>query len=199
MARNMTPVIKRCRALGLEPAVLGIDKKPSKRKPKVARRKVSEYGVQLREKQKVKFIYGVLEKQFRGYYEKAKKQQGVTGENLMRLLELRMDNVVFRLGFARTRIEARQLVLHGHILLNGKKADIPSMRVKAHDEISIRPKSRKSEGIKRILDDTASRLIPEWLDSNPDDYKGSVLSLPTREQINDIPVNETLIIELYSK
>ena len=199
MARNMTPVIKRCRALGLEPAVLGIDKKPSKRKPKVARRKVSEYGVQLREKQKVKFIYGVLEKQFRGYYEKAKKQQGVTGENLMRLLELRMDNVVFRLGFARTRVEARQLVLHGHILLNGKKADIPSLRVKAHDELSIRPKSRKSEGIKRILDDTASRLIPEWLDSNPDDYKGSVLSLPTREQINDIPVNETLIIELYSK
>ena len=195
----MTPVIKRCRALGLEPAVLGIDKKPSKRKPKVARRKVSEYGVQLREKQKVKFIYGVLEKQFRGYYEKAKKQQGVTGENLMRLLELRMDNVVFRLGFARTRVEARQLVLHGHILLNGKKADIPSLRVKAHDELSIRPKSRKSEGIKRILDDTASRLIPEWLDSNPDDYKGSVLSLPTREQINDIPVNETLIIELYSK
>ena len=199
MARNMTPVMKRCRALGLEPAVLGIDKKPSKRKPKVRQRKVSEYGLQLREKQKVKFIYGVLEKQFRGYYEKAKKQSGITGENLMRLLELRIDNVVYRLGFARTRIEARQLVLHGHILLNGKKADIPSMRLKAQDVIAIREKSRKSEGVKKILDDTATRLVPEWLDAYPDEYKGIVLSLPTREQINDIPVNETLIIELYSK
>ena len=199
MARNMTPVIKRCRALGLEPAVLGIDKKPSKRKPKMRQRKVSEYGLQLREKQKVKFIYGVLEKQFRGYYEKARKQHGITGDNLMRLLELRLDNVVFRLGFARTRVEARQLVLHGHIQVNGKKVDIPSYKVKAHDEISIREKSRKSEGVKKILDDTATRLVPEWLDAYPDDYKGNVLSLPTREQISDIPVNETLIIELYSK
>ena len=197
MAVNRTPVLKRCRSLNLDPIYLGIDKK-SNRKAKNAGRKISEYGMQLREKQKAKFIYGVLEKPFRNYYKKAERQKGMTGENLMIMLELRLDNVLFRLGFARTRKEARQIVDHKHVLVNGKCVNIPSYLVKAGDVIEIREKSKSSARYKEILESTNGRLVPEWLEADADVLKGSVKSIPTREVI-DVPVNEMLIVELYSK
>ena len=197
MAVNRTPVLNRCRALGLEPAVLGYDKK-SNRQPHNAGRKVSEYGLQLREKQKAKFIYGVLEKPFRNYYEKADMMKGMTGENLMVLLESRLDNVVFRMGFARTRKEARQIVGHKHITVNGKQVNIPSYLVKAGDVIEVREKSKTLTRYKEIVEVTGGRLVPDWMDVNIDALKGTVKNLPTKEQI-DVPVNEMLIVELYSK
>ena len=197
MAVNRTPVLKRCRSLEMDPVYLGIDKK-ARRKAKNAGRKVSEYGMQLREKQKAKFIYGVLEKPFRNYYKKAERQKGMTGENLMIMLELRLDNVLFRLGFARTRKEARQIVDHKHVLVNGKCVNIPSYLVKAGDVIEIREKSKSSARYKEILESTNGRLVPEWLEADADALKGSVKSIPTREVI-DVPVNEMLIVELYSK
>ena len=197
MAVNRTPVLKRCRSLDLDPLYLGIDKK-SNRKAKHAGRKISEYGMQLREKQKAKFIYGVLEKPFLNYYKKAEKQKGMTGENLMVTLELRLDNVIFRLGFARTRKEARQIVDHKHVLVNGKRVNIPSYLVKAGDVIEIREKSKSCARYKEVLEATNGRLVPEWLESDREALKGTVKSLPTREAI-DVPVNEMLIVELYSK
>jgi small subunit ribosomal protein S4 len=197
MAVNRVPVLKRCRSLGLDPIYLGIDKK-SKRQLKRANKKVSEYGLQLREKQKAKFIYGVLEKPFRNYYAKASKMQGQSGENLMILLERRLDNVIFRLGFARTRKEARQIVDHQHVLVNGKRVQIPSYLVKAGDTIEIREKSKGSQRYKDILEVTGARLVPEWLDSNQETLSGVVKQLPIRENI-DVPVDEMLIVELYSK
>ncbi len=197
MAVNRVPVLKRCRSLGLEPAVLGYDKK-SKRKLERANRKVSEYGLQLREKQKAKFIYGVLEKPFRNYYEKADMMKGQTGENLMTMLESRLDNVIFRLAFARTRREARQIVGHRHVLVNGKCVNIPSYRVKAGDVIEIREKSKSLQRYKDIAEVTGARLVPEWLDQDIENFKGTVKQLPTREMI-DVPVDEMLIVELYSK
>ncbi|MCL1925269.1 MAG: 30S ribosomal protein S4 [Defluviitaleaceae bacterium] len=197
MAVDRTPILKRCRALGIEPMVLGINKK-SNRNPQRGNRKVSEYGLQLREKQKAKFIYGVLEKQFRNYFVKASKMQGISGENLMKLLEMRLDNVVFRLGLARTRKEARQIVGHKLVHVNGKSVNIPSYRVKAGDVIEVRAKSSDSERFKDIVATTEARLVPAWLSSDLGSLKGSVTSLPSREEI-DVPVNETLIVEFYSK
>ena len=198
MAVNRTPVLKRCRSLDLDPVYLGIDKK-SRRKAKNAGRKISEYGLQLREKQKAKFIYGVLEKPFRNNFARAQKlKYGTTGENLMVMLELRLDNVIFRLGLARTRREARQIVDHKHVLVNGKCINIPSYLVKAGDKIEIREKSKSSARYKEILEATNGRLVPEWLEADKDALKGTVKSVPTREII-DVPVNEMLIVELYSK
>ena len=197
MAENRVPVLKRCRSLGLEPSYLGYDKK-SNRQLVRANRKVSEYGMQLREKQKAKFIYGVLEKPFRNYYTKADLMKGQTGENLMILLERRLDNIVFRLGFARTRREARQVVDHKHVLVNGKCVNIPSYLVKAGDVIEIREKSKSLQRYKDIVEVTEGRLVPEWLDQDIEGLKGTVKSLPTREMI-DVPVDEMLIVELYSK
>ena len=197
MAVNRVPVLKRCRSLGLDPIYLGIDKK-STRQLKRANRKVSEYGTQLREKQKAKFIYGVLEKPFRNYYKKADRMPGQTGENMMIMLETRLDNVIFRLGFARTRREARQIVDHKHVLVNGKCVNIPSYRVKAGDEIEIKEKAKSSDRYKQILEVTGGRAVPEWLDVDQENLKGSVKELPRREAI-DVPVNEMLIVELYSK
>lgn len=197
MAVNRVPVLKRCRSLGLEPSYLGYDKK-SNRQLVRANRKVSEYGMQLREKQKAKFIYGVLEKPFRNYYTKADLMKGQTGENLMVLLERRLDNIVFRLGFARTRREARQVVDHKHVLVNGKCVNIPSYLVKAGDVIEIREKSKSLQRYKDIVEVTEGRLVPEWLDQDIEGLKGTVKSLPTREMI-DVPVDEMLIVELYSK
>lgn len=197
MARDRVPVLKRCRSLGLEPIYLGIDKK-SNRELRRANKKMSEYGLQLREKQKAKFIYGVLEKPFRNYYEKADKMRGMAGENLMVLLESRLDNVVFRMGLARTRREARQIVDHKHVLVNGKRVNIPSYLVKAGDTIEIREKSKGSQRYKDILEVTGSRLVPEWIDVDQENLKGSIKELPNREVI-DVPVNEMLIVELYSK
>ena len=197
MAVDRTPVLKRCRSLGMEPMYLGIDKK-SNRKPNRSNRKQSEYGLQLREKQKAKFIYGVLEKPFRNLYAKAEQQKGLTGPNLMTLLELRLDNIIFRLGFARTRREARQIVDHKHVLVNGKCVNIPSYLVKAGDVIEIREKSKSCARYKEVLEATNGRLVPEWLESDKEALKGTVKSLPTREAI-DVPVNEMLIVELYSK
>ena len=197
MAVNRVPVLKRCRSLGLEPTYLGIDKK-SNRQLKRSNRKVSEYGLQLREKQKAQFIYGVLEKPFHNYYVKADRMKGMTGANLMVMLESRLDNVVFRLGFARTRREARQIVDHKHVLVNGKCVNIPSYQIKAGDTIEIREKSKGSQRYKDILEVTGGRLIPEWLESDQENLKGVVKELPTREMI-DVPVDEMLIVELYSK
>ena len=197
MAVNRVPVLKRCRSLGLDPIYLGIDKK-STRQLKRANRKMSEYGLQLREKQKAKFIYGVLEKPFHNYYDKADRMPGQTGANLMILLESRLDNVVFRMGFARTRKEARQIVDHKHVLVNGKCVNIPSYLVKAGDEIEIREKSKGAERYKGILEVTGGRLVPEWIDVDQENLKGTVKELPNREAI-DVPVNEMLIVELYSK
>ena len=197
MAVNRVPVLKRCRSLGLDPVYLGIDKK-STRQLKRASRKMSEYGLQLREKQKAKFIYGVLEKPFRNYNEKADRKQGQTGENLMVMLESRLDNVIFRLGFARTRKEARQIVDHKHVLVNGKQVNIPSYLVSAGDVIEIREKSKGSQRYKDILESTGGRLVPAWLEADQEALKGEVTALPTREEI-DVPVNEMLIVELYSK
>ena len=197
MAVDRVPVLKRCRSLGLDPIYLGIDKK-SNRESKRANKKVSEYGLQLREKQKAKFIYGVLEKPFRNYYEKAERSSGKTGENLMILLERRLDNVIFRLGFARTRKEARQIVDHKHVLVNGKCVNIPSYLIKAGDVIEIREKSKGDTRYKLILEVTAGRLVPAWLDVDQEALKGTVKALPAREEI-DVPVDEMLIVELYSK
>ena len=197
MAVDRVPVLKRCRSLGLDPIYLGIDKK-SNRESKRANKKVSEYGLQLREKQKAKFIYGVLEKPFRNYYEKAERLNGQTGENLMILLERRLDNVIFRMGFARTRREARQIVDHKHVLVNGKCVNIPSYLIKAGDVIEIREKSKGDTRYKLILEVTAGRLVPAWLDVDQEALKGTVKALPAREEI-DVPVDEMLIVELYSK
>jgi small subunit ribosomal protein S4 len=197
MARDMVPVLKRCRSLGLEPEYLGIHKE-SKRKQIRGTRKKSEYGLQLTEKQKAKFIYGVLEKPFRNYFAKASQMKGQTGENLMVMLETRLDNVIFRLGFARTRKEARQIVGHKHVSVNGRTVNIPSYLVKAGDVIEIREKSKSSAHFKEILETTAAFTAPEWLESDKENLKGKVLALPLREQI-DVPVNEMLIVELYSK
>ena len=197
MAVDRTPVLKRCRSLGMEPMYLGIDKK-SNRKSTRANRKVSEYGLQLREKQKAKFIYGVLEKPFRNLYAKAEQQKGMTGENLMIMLELRLDNVIFRLGFARTRREARQIVDHKHVLVNGKSVNIPSYQVKAGDKIEIREKSKSLQRYKDIIAATEGHLVPGWLTADRENLCGEVVEKPNREQI-DVPVNETLIVELYSK
>ena len=197
MAVNRTPVLKRCRSLDLDPVFLGYDKK-SKRQLIRRSRKLSEYGTQLREKQKAKFIYGVLEKPFRNYYEKADRMKGMTGENLMTMLESRLDNVVFRMGFARTRKEARQVVDHKHVLVNGKCINIPSYLIKAGDVITLSDKAKELQRYKDILEVTGGRLVPEWLDVDADAFKGTVKNLPTREMI-DVPVNEMLIVELYSK
>lgn len=197
MAVDRVPVLKRCRSLGLDPIYLGIDKK-SNRELKRANRKVSEYGLQLREKQKAKFIYGVLEKPFRNYYAKAEKMDGQTGENMMILLERRLDNVIFRMGFGRTRRETRQIVDHKHVLVNGKCVNIPSYLVKAGDVIEIKEKCKSSQRYKDILEVTAGRLVPAWLDVDQENLKGAVKELPTREEI-DVPVDEMLIVELYSK
>ena len=197
MAVNRVPVLKRCRTLELDPVFLGYDKK-SNRKSARAGKKMSEYGLQLREKQKAKFIYGVLEKPFRNYYEKADRMKGMTGENLMILLERRLDSVVFRMGFARTRREARQIVDHKHVLVNGKCINIPSYLIKAGDKIEIREKSKSLQRYKDVVEVTAGRLTPDWIDVNLETLSGTVKNLPTREMI-DVPVNEMLIVELYSK
>ena len=197
MAVNRVPVLKRCRSLGMDPIYLGINKK-SNRQLKRANRKMSEYGLQLREKQKAKFIYGVLEKPFRNYYAKAKQMEGMTGENLMRILESRLDNVIFRMGLARTRKEARQIVDHKHVLVNGKQVNIPSYLVKAGDTIEIKENKNGSQRYKDILEATGSNMVPEWLDVDAENLKGSVKELPAREAI-DVPVDEMLIVELYSK
>ena len=197
MAVNRVPVLKRCRSLGMDPIYLGINKK-SNRQLKRANRKMSEYGLQLREKQKAKFIYGVLEKPFRNYYAKAKQMEGKTGENLMRILESRLDNVIFRMGLARTRKEARQIVDHKHVLVNGKQVNIPSYLVKAGDTIEIKENKKGSQRYKDILEATGSNMVPEWLDVDAENLKGSVKELPAREAI-DVPVDEMLIVELYSK
>ena len=197
MAKNTQPVLKRCKTLGLSPAVLGYSKE-TKRNPKPARRKQSEYGMQLNEKQKVKFIYGVLEKQFRKYYEKASAKSGVTGENLLSMLESRMDNVVFRLGFANTRREARQLVSHAHFTVNGKRMNIPSYQVKVGDVIAVCEKSRSSEKFKSLLEQNGSITTPKWLERAKDSFEAKVIALPARDDI-DYDVEEHLIVELYSK
>ena len=197
MAVNRVPVLKRCRSLGLDPIYLGIDKK-SNRNLNRSSRKMSEYGLQLREKQKAKFIYGVLEKPFRNYFKKASKMPGQTGENLMILLERRLDNVVFRMGYARTRKEARQIVDHKHVLVNGKQVNIPSYLVKAGDTIEIKENKKGSQRYKEILEATAGNMVPEWLEADAENLKGTVKELPAREAI-DVPVDEMLIVELYSK
>ena len=197
MAVNRVPVLKRCRSLGLEPTVLGYDKK-SRRTLTRSNRKMSEYGLQLREKQKAKFIYGVLEKPFRNYYEKADRQKGMTGENLMIMLESRLDNVIFRLAFARTRREARQIVGHKQVTVNGKLVNIPSYLVKAGDVIEIRESKKDSVRYKDIIETAGGRTVPAWLEADQENLKGTVKALPTREEI-DVPVDEMLIVELYSK
>ena len=197
MAVNRVPVLKRCRSLGMDPVYLGIDKK-STRELRRSSRKMSEYGLQLREKQKAKFIYGVLEKPFRTYYERADRMAGQTGANLMTMLESRLDNVVFRLGFARTRMEARQIVDHKHITVNGKQVNIPSYLVKAGDVIAVKESKKDGQRYKDILAVTADRAVPAWLDCNQEALTGTVKELPAREMI-DVPVNEMLIVELYSK
>ena len=197
MAVNRVPVLKRCRSLGMDPVYLGIDKK-SNRQLKRSNRKMSEYGLQLREKQKAKFIYGVLEKPFLNYFKKADQMSGMTGENLMVLLESRLDNVVFRLGFARTRREARQIVDHKQVLVNGKQVNIPSYLIKAGDVIELKEGKKSSQRYKDIVEVTGGRLVPEWLESDIENLKGTVKELPTREAI-DVPVDEMMIVELYSK
>ena len=197
MAVNRVPVLKRCRSLGMDPIYLGIDKK-SNRSLNRSSRKMSEYGLQLREKQKAKFIYGVLEKPFRNYFAKASKMQGMTGENLMILLERRLDNVVFRMGLARTRREARQIVGHKHILVNGKCVNIPSYLIKAGDVIEVKEDKKSSARYKAILEVTAGRLVPAWIEADQENLKCEIKTLPTREEI-DVPVDEMLIVELYSK
>ncbi len=197
MAVNRVPVLKRCRALGLEPSFLGYNKK-SRRTQQRTNKKMSEYAMQLREKQKAKFIYGVLEKPFHNYYEKADRMKGMTGTNLMTMLESRLDNVVFRMGYARTRREARQIVGHKFVLVNGKQVKIPSYRVKAGDVVEIKESKKSIQRMKDIVEVTAGRLVPEWIDVNLENLQGTVKELPTREMI-DVPVDEMLIVELYSK
>ena len=200
MARDMTPVLKRCRALDIEPAFLGIDKKSNRGRNSNSRpKKLSEYGIQLKEKQKAKFIYGVLEKPFRNYFEKAQKlKYGTTGENLMILLETRLDNVMFRMGYARTRDEAKQIVSHRHVKVNDKIVNIPSFRVKPGDEIEIKESARASQRYKDIFENTDGRIVPEWLTANHEQYTGKINSIPTPDQI-DVPVNAVAIVELYNK
>ena len=201
MASDRTPVLKRCRSLGIDPVVMGINKE-SHRKPKMRRRQESEYGAQLKEKQKAKFIYGVLEKQFRGYYELALKREGITGDNLMTILETRLDNVVFRLGFARTRKEARQTVRHGHITVNGKRVDIPSYRVKPGDKVEVAPKFKDLLPIKEALIYTEHMAVPAWLEVDIEKLAGTVLATPSRDQVDlvtDGTIDPQLIVELYSK
>ena len=200
MAKNMQPVAKRCKALNISPAAMGYAKKTTNRNPKAnIRRKQSEYAMQLSEKQKVKFVYGIMEKQFRMYYDRAAKAQGKTGENLLILVERRLDNVVYRLGFAMTRREARQLVGHGHFTVNGQRVDIPSYLVKAGDVIEVKESSRSSAKFKRLTgEDAPTVLVPKWLERDKNALKGTVLQMPTREDI-DLPVEEHLIVELYSK
>lgn len=197
MAVDRVPVLKRCRSLGLDPIYLGIDKK-SNRESKRANKKISEYGLQLREKQKAKFIYGVLEKPFRNYYAKASKMNGMVGTNLMILLECRLDNVLFRMGMARTRKEARQIVDHKHVLVNGKQVNIPSYLVSAGDTIEIKEGKKSSQRYKDIVEVTGGRLTPEWIEADLEALKGVVKERPTREMI-DVPVDEVQIVELYSK
>ncbi|MCD8215949.1 MAG: 30S ribosomal protein S4 [Clostridiales bacterium] len=196
MARERGPIVKRCRYLGIEPGYLGSSKRLGKRKRNM--RKLSEYGIQLKEKQKLKFIYGVLERPFRGYYEKADKMQGITGENLLTLLEMRLDNVVFRLGFGRTRREARQIVRHNLITVNGKKANIPSIQLKVGDVVSVKESKKNLTRFELVLESTKSRIVPAWLEADRDNLSGKVAALPQRDQL-DFPINETLIVELYSK
>ena len=197
MAVNRVPVLKRCRSLGMDPVYLGIDKK-SNRQLKRSNRKMSEYGLQLREKQKAKFIYGVLEKPFRNYFENAQRMNGMTGDNLMILLESRLDNVVFRMGFARTRREARQIVDHKHVLVNGKQVNIPSYLIKAGDTVEIKEAKKSSPRYKEIVEVTGGRMVPDWLEVDQENLKGTVKELPAREAI-EVPVDEMLIVELYSK
>ena len=197
MAKNMQPILKRCRTLGIEPSVMGIDKSAN-RNPKPMRKKQSEYGRQLTEKQKVKFIYGMLEKQFRKYYHIATKMPGVAGENLLSLLESRLDNVVFRLGLANTRRESRQMVNHGHVLVNGKRLDIPSYRVKVGDVITLKEQTQTSDRIKAIVEANSSRLVPKWLEMDKNTLSGKVIAMAQRDDI-DFEVEEHLIVELYSK
>ena len=197
MAINRDPVLKRCRSLGIEPAFLGYSKK-SKKKPNVSRRKASEYSLQLKEKQKTKFVYGVLEKQFRKYFDMASNKKGVTGENLLQILESRLDNVVFRLGFASTRPQARQLVTHGLFEVNGKKVDIPSYLVKPGDVVSVRESKKDYASIKEMAEINKSRVVPKWLEKDLNNLSGKVITLASREDI-DIPIEEHLIVELYSK
>ena len=197
MAIDRTPVLKRCRSLDMDPVYLGVNKK-SNRKLVRSSRKISEYGLQLREKQKAKFIYGVLEKPFRHYYATAERMKGLTGPNLMVLLESRLDNVVFRMGFARTRKEARQIVGHKHVLVNGKCVNIPSYRIKAGDVVEIKENKKTMQRYKDIVEATGGVLVPAWLDADIEELKGTVKELPSRDMI-DVPVNETLIVELYSK
>lgn len=197
MAIDRTPVLKRCRSLDMDPVYLGVNKK-SNRKLVRSSRKISEYGLQLREKQKAKFIYGVLEKPFRNYYATAERMKGLTGPNLMVLLESRLDNVVFRMGFARTRKEARQIVGHKHVLVNGKCVNIPSYRIKAGDVVEIKENKKTMQRYKDIVEETGGVLVPAWLDADIEELKGTVKELPSRDMI-DVPVNETLIVELYSK
>lgn len=197
MGKSTQPILKRCKSLGISPTVLGYDKE-TKRNQKEVRRKKSEYGTQLNEKQKVRFIYGVLEKHFAKYYEKAAKSSGITGETLLQILESRLDNVVFRLGFAKTRDEAKQLISHGHITVNGGKVDVSSYLVKAGDVIAIKEASRSMKGINAIIEKSANRVVPAWLEQDKDNYSGKVLSLASRSDI-DYAVKEQLIVEFYSK
>ena len=197
MAKNTQPILKRCKTLGISPAVLGYSKE-TKRNPKQSRRKQSEYGMQLNEKQKVKFIYGVLEKQFHAYYEKAERKQGITGEILLQELERRLDNVVFRMGFANTRREARQLVNHAHFTVNGKRVNIPSYQVKPGDVVAVCEKSRSSAKFKTLLEENGKKQCPKWIDKAKDSFEGRIASMPARDDI-DYDVSEHLIVELYSK
>ncbi|HIV86059.1 MAG TPA: 30S ribosomal protein S4 [Candidatus Monoglobus merdigallinarum] len=197
MAKNMQPVLKRCRTLGIEPSVMGYDKS-SNRTFDQRRKKQSEYGMQLNEKQKVRFIYGVLEKQFAKYYTMATKMQGVTGECLLSILESRLDNVIYRMGLANTRREARQIVNHGHVTVNGKRVNIPSYLVKPGEVISLKESSRNADRMKDIVERNSNRLIPKWIDMNRDTLEGKIIALADREDI-DFPVEEHLIVEFYSK
>ena len=197
MAKNMQPILKRCRTLGIEPSVMGVDKK-SNRNPGPQRRKQSEYGIQLNEKQKAKFIYGVLEKQFRKYFELANKKEGITGENLLSILESRLDNVIFRLGLADTRRQARQIVTHGHVLVNGKRVNIPSYLVKTGEVVSLREKTATADWMKGIVEANSTRTVPKWLSMDKNTLTGTVADVPKRDDI-DFEINETLIVELYSK
>ena len=197
MAKNMQPILKRCRTLGIEPSVMGVDKK-SNRNPGPQRRKQSEYGIQLNEKQKAKFIYGVLEKQFRKYFELANKKEGITGENLLSILESRLDNVIFRLGLADTRRQARQIVTHGHVLVNGKRVNIPSYLVKTGEVVSLREKTATADWMKDIVEANSTRTVPKWLSMDKNTLTGTVADVPKRDDI-DFEINETLIVELYSK
>ena len=197
MAKNTQPVLKRCKTLGLSPAVLGYSKS-TKRQPKQSRRKQSEYGMQLNEKQKVKFIYGVLEKQFHAYYEKAERKQGITGEILLQELERRLDNVVFRMGFANTRREARQLVNHAHFTVNGKRVNIPSYQVKPGDVVAVSEKSRSTTKFKSLLEENGKKACPKWIEKANDSFEGKIVAMPARDDI-EYDVAEHLIVELYSK